>query len=108
MINYEQGEVNTVIVTLTERVTISDPFFLLEVISKATGDVVKTFVTDTSAYEGRYNEFSVNINLEVGDYIYIFYQKETDENTNTEGERVLETGLLRVYGTEEEIKYYEA
>lgn len=106
MINFKKGELNKVIVTLTERVTISNPFFLFSVTSKATKEEVKTFVTDVSSYPARYNEFSVDLDLEKGDYIYNFYQKDTDANTETDGARNLETGLLRVDGTQTTTKYY--
>ena len=106
MIKYKKDEVNEVIVTLQERVTISNPFFLMQLIQKDGNAETKTFVTDISNYPNSYNKFSINLTLDVGDYIYNFYQKDTNANTDTDGERLLETGKLKVYDTEQEIKYY--
>lgn len=106
MIVYNYGATNQVDVTLTERVTISSPFFLLWVEHKASKVVTKSFVTDISSYPNRYNRFSVSLNLAEGDYLYRFYQKDTDANTDTDGERILEIGELKVVKDEETRIYY--
>ena len=108
MIKYEKDKVNEVIVTLQERVTISNPFFLMQLISKETKEEVFEFVTDTSSYPNHYNKFSINLTLDIGDYIYNFYQKDTDANTDIENARLLETGKLKVYEERAENTYYEA
>ncbi len=106
MIVYNYGETNQVDVTLTERVTISDPFFLLWLFNKTTDEVVKSFVTDTSLYTDRYNRFLVSLDLDEGEYLYRFYQKSTDANTDIDGERILEIGELKVVKNEAETIYY--
>ena len=106
MIVYNYGETNRVDVTLTERVTISNPFFLLWLEHKSTEEIIKSFVTDISSYPNRYNRFSVSLDLEEGEYLYRFYQKSTNANTDTDGERILEYGQLRVIKDEAQTIYY--
>ena len=106
MIVYNYGETNQVDVTLTERVTISSPFFLLWLENKTTQVITKEFVTDISSYPNRYNRFSISLDLEEGEYLYRFYQKSTNANTDTDGERILEIGELKVVKDEETRIYY--
>jgi len=106
LIVYNYGDTNQVDVTLTERVTISDPFFLLWLEHKATKTVTKSFVVDISVYQNRYNRFNIELDLEEGEYLYRFYQKATNANEDTDGERVLEIGELRVIKNEAETTYY--
>jgi hypothetical protein len=74
--------------------------------NKSTGEVVKSFVTDISNYPNRYNRFNVSLALIEGQYLYKFYQKASNSNTDTDGERVLEYGLLKVIKDEETTIYY--
>lgn len=107
MINYNKDEINEVVVTLRERVTIDNPFFLLVLTNKSSEEVTKTFVTDLSTEPNRYQKFSVNLTLDTNDYVYDFYQKSSDANMDIEGARLLETGRLRVIEEEVAITYYE-
>lgn len=106
MIKYLEGASNKVIVTLTERVTISNPFFLLILLSKATQEETSFWLTDTSAYPSRYNEFIMNDTLVVGDYLYNFYQKPNMDNTDLDDAVFLEDGKFKVYTIEAENKTY--
>ena len=74
MIEYIKGETNEVVVTLQERVTIDNPFFLLYLTNKST-DVIdaKVFLTDLSTEANRFNLFSVNLSLSTNDYVYDFF-----------------------------------
>lgn len=107
MIRYSKGEINEVVVTLNERVTIDNPFFLLVLTNKSTEVVTKTFVTDFSLFPNRYNLFRLNLPLATNDFLYEFFQKSSADDTNIEGARLLESGLLKVNEQEAEIKYYE-
>lgn len=106
MIKYQKDTTNTVIVTLTERVTISNPFFLLKLIFKDNDSVSDIWLTDISDYPLRYNEFKMSTSLDLGQYIYNFYQKPNMDNTNLDDAVFLETGELTVWTIEAENKTY--
>lgn len=106
MIKYLQGSTNEVIVTLTERVTISNPFFLLVLLNKSTDVETKIWCTDVSAYPSRYNQFNLSNSLSINDYIYNFYQKPNQDNTDLDDAVFLETGVWKVYEVATATKSY--
>ena len=107
MIRYSKDDINEVVVTLMERVTIDNPFFLLVLTNKSSEEVTKTFVTDFSEFPDRYNLFRLNLSLATNDFLYEFYQKSSADDMDLEGARLLESGLLRVNEQETSITYYE-
>jgi len=58
MILYKNST-NTVVLTLDEKKTISDPIWLIEFTSDMTGEVKTIVATDNSQYRIRYNQFSI-------------------------------------------------
>ena len=109
MIRLESGE-NIVALTLTEKVTISDPYYLVEFISTQTNQKYYCVCDDTSVYPDRYNLLTITIqssptptdgevNLVLGDeYEYNVYQQASSSNLNPEdAEGLVETGLM-TYG----------
>lgn len=93
---------NTIVATLSEKVTISNPFYLLVLKGKSQQPLVKKILSDSSAYPLRYNMFvfTEGVDLTVpnaGDYTYTFYQKAVS-NTDIPADDadILETGIARV------------
>jgi hypothetical protein len=105
MINVIIG-INKVYATLTERVTVASPFYLLNLIKIGDNTKKLALVDDLSPLD-RVNtlvlELVTDINLEdlsnglvyldAGDYKYEFYQSE-DEILDLTGKKLLESGLL--------------
>lgn len=101
MLLITKGAINYLTVTLTEKVTIANPYFLFVLAGKSNQPLVKLVLSDTSSYTDRYNRFSFTEGTDLtipnaGDYKYTFYQKETDSTTITDDDVVLETGIARV------------
>ena len=102
MLIITKGELNTLTVTLTEKVTISNPFYLFVLNGKSNQAPVKKVLTDISNYTYRYNQFQFTEGSDItipnaGQYTYVFYQKSTNSTTIEDTDVILETGLVRVY-----------
>ena len=90
-------------VTLTEKVTISNPYFLFSMKCRQT-DAFKNFLlTDTSTFKERYNKFlfdegvSDAKTLEVGEHEYKIYAQISSSNLNPSlADELVETGILKV------------
>ena len=90
-------------VTLTEKVTIANPYFLFSMKCRQT-DAVKNFIlTDISTFKERYNEFLFDEGvtdaktLEVGEHEYKIYAQISSNNLNPSlADELVETGLLKV------------
>jgi hypothetical protein len=109
MIIITQGTTNTIILTLTERVTIANPVFLFECICDQTKQVYHVIASDLSQFSYRYNAFHITektspdttngeISLPLaGDYHYAVYQQSSGTNLDpTLVLGLLETGKLTV------------
>lgn len=113
MIKLTRGELNILTVTLTEKATILNPNYLMEVYSNNdhTRKVVR-FTGDTSTNPVRWNKLPMeevelaNENLEIGliylpegTYDYTFFQTSATTGTSIVEQVVLETGSLSTEGT---------
>lgn len=122
MIIINKNSVNDVILTLTEKVTISNPTFLFRFTSDYSREQVIFIASNTSQYTDRYDSFSITetsgttnllnatISLEpVGDWTYEVFEQAsaTNLNMNYTG-ALLETGKVRVIGTTTTRTKYEA
>lgn len=104
-----RGANNTLILTLTERVTLAAPYFLVRVESRRT-KVVKRFIlaSNLSSDTDRYDKFTLTestneiltsgtVSLTGGDWWYKVYEQTSasnlDENNAT---TLLEDGIFRV------------
>lgn len=104
-----RGANNTLILTLTERVTLTGPYFLVRVESRRT-KVVKRFIlsSNLSSDTTRYDKFTLTestneiltsgtVSLTGGDWWYKVYEQTSasnlDENNAT---TLLEEGIFRV------------
>lgn len=105
MIHINKGEENTVVLTLSEKVTLSFPFFLFVFKSDTTKDEVKAVIGDTSSYAYRYNEFVIDegtlLTLSpTGYWHYSVYEQESSTNTDVRlTGNLLEVGKCHVDGT---------
>jgi hypothetical protein len=99
MIRLLLGSANSVVLTLTELTTITDPFYIVDFVNRTTNETVTiTLGEDTSLFKQRFNRFEVipeNENLQEGNYEYTIYQSV---DGNTKG-IVVERGLAEVVGT---------
>ncbi len=93
------------VVTLTEFVTITEPYFLFvftHVTTKQVVNVIYATGADLSGYAYRYNEFEIDTqavfgNYPTGEWHYTAYQQASSTNTDTTGLTVLEYGKMRLY-----------
>lgn len=105
MVYLIKGQTSDVIVTLTEKQTLTAPNYLFYFINRTTNDVVafvKLNNTDTSAYKNRFNKFSINAvtyftNKLAGEWTYYIYEQASTSNLNPDSATtLLETGILRL------------
>lgn len=111
MVILEDGA-NEVILTLTEKVTISNPIFLFALNSIQTNDTIYFIANDTSQYKERYNKFTWTITTTPdlmdgefflpieGLYTYTAYQLSEAQLTPPENAIILEIGNCQ-YGYSE-------
>ena len=101
-------------VTLTEKVTIANPYFLFSMKCRQT-DAVKNFIlTDVSTQTERYNKFLFDEGatdaktLEVGEHEYKIYAQISSNNLNpTLADELVETGILKVIPLLNEELFYQ-
>ena len=113
MIKLEKNTTNTnIALTLTEKVTISNPYFLFEFTKDMTDASYYVICADTSTETQRYNLFSlteggadptngnVTLGLE-GFYKYKIYEQASSTNLDPSGLTLVENGKMRLGGTEQ-------
>ena len=98
MINVKLG-INKVVATLSERVTLAAPFYLLNLIN--TGDNTNKILVSLLVNEDLSNGL---VFLDAGTYKYEFYQSETNDLI-IGNNKLLEEGLL-LYEVDIESKQY--
>lgn len=112
MIKITQTSVNEIIVTLTEKVTLSSPYFLFQFENQQTKQLYYCISADTSSYTDRYNDFSIEektnptlTNGEIrlaneGFYNYTIYEQESSTNLDPDNATgIVEKGICKVIGT---------
>jgi hypothetical protein len=105
MIHLTKGETNTVILTLTEKQTLTSPNYLFRFTDRTTKSEV-TFVqsnaSDTSGFKYRFNQFSVVTssyfsNQQAGEWLYYIYEQTSATNRDyTKATGLLEEGIMRL------------
>lgn len=96
-----------IVVTLTEKVTITNPFYLFSFIHTETRQNVSfvlSYESDQSGYKDRFNHFVIDA-AEVfegkaqGEWVYKIYEQESSTNTNVSSTgSLLETGKMQLTG----------
>ena len=112
MITITRGTINTIVLTLTEKLSIGNPTFLFVFSNDQTRQAYSCIAADQSEYPYRYNEFLITeiaspdpLTGEVslpspGDYHYAVYQQTSTSNLDPAlAEGLLETGKLIVLTT---------
>jgi len=120
MITIAQGTLNKIILTLTEKATLSNPVFLFQFTNDQTRQAYFFIAADQSQFTYRYNEFQVTeksspnlLNGEVslstlGDYHYAVFEQNSSANLDPIlAHSLLKTGKLTVLNgsSPTEIKY---
>lgn len=97
---------NVVVVTLSEKISINNPYYLFEFINNQTQIKYYCIATDLSVYPERYNKFTIiiksspnalngEINIPLGDeYTYNVYEQSNNTNLDPTGLNVVENGLM--------------
>lgn len=113
MLIINKSSVNEIIVTLSEKCTLSSPYFLFEFVNDITRTSKLFICADTSSFTDRYNKFLITetsgtenllsgiISLsETGFYHYRIFEQTSSTNlsiSNVSG--LVESGKLKVIGT---------
>lgn len=102
---------NTLYFTLTEKVTLTSPYFLFEITNQVDNTPIYFIGTDTSSYPSRINKFSIVegtnnptlgqiICTNVGQYNYRVWEQSSSTNLDpANASTLLETGIILVNGT---------
>ena len=116
MIKINRNTSNEVILTLTEKVTISAPYyFLFSFTSQSTNSTKNFLCADTSSYTDRYNSFTItevnagsenlntgSVNLQPeGFWNYKIYAQSSSSNlVPASADELVEEGIVRVMGSD--------
>lgn len=120
MIKINKGQANTVVLTLTEKCTLTNPLFLFRFISDQSKISYTFIASDNSLHPDRYNRFEITetntpilTNSEVslpltGYYSYIIYEQTSPTNLDyTAAVGVVESGKVKVIGSNPSITAYD-
>lgn len=112
MVVINKGQSNIVTVTLKEKTTIANAYYLWEWISKASGEKKYCIQpTDLSAYQDRFNQFTITETASpnpiagqvtlptTGEWTYNVYEQASSTNLSPTGKTIVESGLVQVIGT---------
>lgn len=100
MLHLTKGQTDNIVVTLTEKATLTNPNWLFIFKSRVTNETISFVVlgsADLSAYKERFNSFNIVVNTYFanktsGEYTYSIYEQASSSNTNPD----LATGLVEV------------
>lgn len=111
MLVIEKEESKNWYLTLTEKVTISNPYFLFSFTHLLTDQVVNVILTDISTHKERYNQFAVvegtTFALLTGEYQYKVYAQTSSVNINPDlANELVETGILKCQVVEQPEVFY--
>jgi len=105
MIYLTKGQTNSIILTLKEKQTLTNPNYLF-VFTHRGSNIIRSFVllqaANISAFKGRYDEFSIVTNTyftnyDSGEWEYEIYEQASTSNTNPSlATSKLETGIMRL------------
>lgn len=84
MLVIEKAESKNWYLTLTEKVTIANPYFLFAFTHRLTNEVTTVILSDISTHPERYNEFAVvegsTFTLDLGEFEYQVYAQTSPSN----------------------------
>lgn len=112
MLVYTKGFQKDTNVTLTESVTLSNPYFLFVFTNVSTKEVVKVIVNsadDISSNSSRVNTFEIDVtlfaNATAGQWNYEVYEQTSSTNLDTNGLNILEVGKMILKESSEIVSY---
>jgi len=101
MIRLKKLETKTVVLTLRERATIADVYYIFNLYSNGTQTNTIFTSDDISPSVERYNAFEwtegTTFDLPIGSYDYSVYQTDINGSVDITGRKIVETGLLIIY-----------
>lgn len=100
MLHLTKGQTDNIVVTLTEKATLTSPNWLFIFKSRITNETVSFVIlgsADLSNYIDRYNSFNIVVNSYFanktsGEYTYTIYEQASTSNLNP----LLATGIVEV------------
>lgn len=100
MLHLTKGQTDNIVLTLTEKATLTNPNWLFIFKSRVTNETISFVIlgsADLSAYKERFNSFNLVVNTYFanktsGEYTYSIYEQASSSNTNPD----LATGLVEV------------
>lgn len=101
MLVLQRGQVKNIIVTLTEKTTLVNPYYLflfVHVTTKTEVAIIRNSGDDLSDYPLRFNEFAIDETVfpHEGQWLYYVYEQESSTNTNATGLLEVENGKLNL------------
>jgi hypothetical protein len=116
-----KGQNNFLVFTLTEKVTLNNPYYLFSFKHQVLMSTVNFISSDVSGFPTRYNKFLITettgvTNLtsgivslpETGFYEYAIYQQTSSSNLNVaNAEGLLEIGMVKVESTLPVVNAYD-
>ena len=101
MLVIEKAESKNWYLTLTEKVTIANPYFLFAFTHRLTNEVTTVILSDISTHKERYNEFAVvegsTFTLDAGEFEYQVYAQTSSSNLSPAlANELVESGILKV------------
>jgi hypothetical protein len=119
MLAIRKNSNNKIVVTLREKQTLANPYFLFEFKSEVSMKVVTTIMDDLSSFPERFNEFlltetngtqiatsgTIELTPE-GMWTYRVFEQESDTNLDVElvdNKEPLEVGVVRVIGSQVQV-----
>lgn len=90
MIHLTKGQTENIVLTLTEKATLTSPNWLFIFKSRTTNETVSFVIlgsADLSSYKDRFNSFDIVVNTYFanktsGEYSYTIYEQTSSSNTN--------------------------
>ncbi|CAK0766573.1 conserved hypothetical protein [Gammaproteobacteria bacterium] len=101
MLVIDKAESKNWYVTLTEKVTIVNPYFLFAFTHRVTNELTTVILTDISTQTERYNKFAVTegttFDLDAGEFEYVIYAQTSPTNLSPAlADEEVESGVLKV------------
>jgi hypothetical protein len=101
MLVIDKAESKNWYVTLTEKVTIANPYFLFAFTHRVTNELTTVILTDISTQKERYNKFAViegtTFDLDAGEFEYVIYAQTSSTNLiPASADEQVESGVLKV------------
>jgi hypothetical protein len=101
MLVIDKAESKNWYVTLTEKVTIANPYFLFAFTHRVTNELTTVILTDISTQKERYNKFAViegtTFDLDAGEFEYVIYAQTSAVNLSPAlADEEVESGVLKV------------